>query len=40
MKPPNHIDGTDACANQRNASIDYRACRKGAPQFFHEQCRS
>lgn len=36
----NQIDGTSVCANHRRGSIDYRECRKGAKQHFHEQCRA
>ncbi|MBB1521200.1 hypothetical protein [Aquipseudomonas guryensis] len=35
----NRIDYTSVCANHRRGSIDYRECRKGAKQFFKEQCR-
>lgn len=35
----NYIDGTSVCANHRRGSIDYRECRKGAKQFFKEQCK-
>lgn len=36
----NRIDYGSVCANQRRGSIDYRECRKGAKQFFNEQCRA
>lgn len=36
----NYIDGTSVCANHKRGSIDYRECRKGAKQFFKEQCRA
>lgn len=36
----NRIDYTSVCANHRRGSIDYRECRKGAKQFFKEQCRA
>ncbi len=35
----NYIDGTSVCGNHRRGSIDYRECRKGAKQFFKQQCR-
>lgn len=35
----NRIDYTSVCANHRRGSIDYRECRKGAKQFFKDQCR-
>ncbi|MCU1716806.1 hypothetical protein [Pseudomonas sp. 5P_3.1_Bac2] len=35
----NYIDGATVCGNHRKGSIDYRECRKGAKQYFHEQCR-
>lgn len=35
----NHIDGTSVCANHRRGSIDYRECRKGAKQFFKDECK-
>lgn len=35
----NYIEGTSVCANHRRGSIDYRECRKGAKQFFKEQCK-
>lgn len=36
----NYIDDTSVCANHKRGSIDYRECRKGAKQFFKEECRS
>ncbi|MOA01336.1 hypothetical protein D3C78_1207420 [compost metagenome] len=36
----NYIDGTSVCANHKRGSIDYRECRKGAKQFFKEQCQA
>lgn len=36
----NYIDNTSVCANHKRGSIDYRECRKGAKQFFKEECRS
>jgi hypothetical protein len=36
----NRIDGTSVCANHKRGSIDYRECRKGAKQFYKEQCRA
>lgn len=36
----NRIDGASVCANHKRGSIDYRECRKGAKQFFKEQCRA
>jgi hypothetical protein len=35
----NYIDGTSVCANHRRGSIDYRECRKGAKQFFKDECK-
>lgn len=35
----NYIENTSVCANHRRGSIDYRECRKGAKQFFKEQCK-
>jgi hypothetical protein len=35
----NYIDGTSVCANHRRGSIEYRECRKGAKQHYHEECR-
>ena len=35
----NYIDGGSVCANHKRGSIDFRECRKGAKQFFKEQCR-
>lgn len=36
----NQIDGGSVCANHRRGSIEYRECRKGAKQHYHEECRS
>jgi hypothetical protein len=36
----NYIDGTTVCANHKRGSINYRECRKGAKQYFKEQCRA
>lgn len=36
----NRIDGRSVCANYRRGSIEYRECRKGAKQYFHEECRT
>jgi hypothetical protein len=36
----NYIDSGSVCANHRRGSIDYRECRKGAKQFFKDQCRA
>nr|WP_279577412.1 hypothetical protein [Pseudomonas sp. LA21] len=36
----NYIDNTSVCVNHKRGSIDYRECRKGAKQFFKEECRS
>lgn len=36
----NYIDDTSVCANHKRGSINYRECRKGAKQFFKEECRS
>lgn len=36
----NYIDDTSVCANHKRGSINYRECRKGAKQYFKEQCRA
>lgn len=36
----NRIDDRSVCANYRRGSIEYRECRKGAKQYFHEECRA
>ena len=36
----NVIVGGSVCANYKKGSFQYRECRKGAKQFFHEVCRS
>ncbi len=35
----NYIDGRTVCGNHKRGSIDYRECRKGAKQFFKNECR-
>jgi len=35
----NRIDHGSVCTGYRSGSIDYRECRKGAKQWFKEQCR-
>lgn len=35
----NYIDSSSVCANYRRGSIEYRECRKGAKQHYHEECR-
>lgn len=35
----NYIDGGSVCGNHKRGSIDYRECRKGAKQFFKNECR-
>lgn len=35
----NYIDGGSVCGNHKRGSIDYRECRKGAKQFFKDECR-
>jgi len=36
----NHIESSSVCVNHKLGSIDYRECRKGAKQYFKEQCRA
>lgn len=36
----NRIDGSSVCDNHKRGSFDYRECRKGAKQHFHEECRA
>ncbi|MDH4870988.1 hypothetical protein [Pseudomonas sp. BN515] len=36
----NYIDGGSVCGNHKRGSIDYRECRKGAKQFFKDECRA
>jgi hypothetical protein len=36
----NEVDSTSVCLNYRRGSIEYRECRKGAKQWFKDQCRS
>lgn len=36
----NRIDGGSVCANHKRGSIDYRECRKGAKQYFKDQCKA
>jgi hypothetical protein len=35
----NQIDHGSVCRNLRSGSVEYRECRKGAKQWFKEQCR-
>lgn len=35
----NDIDASSVCLNYRRGSIEYRECRKGAKQWFKNQCR-
>ena len=35
----NYIDGGSVCGNHKRGSIDYRECRKGAKQYFKQECR-
>lgn len=36
----NRIDGSSVCSNHQRGSIDYRECRKGAKQYFKDQCKA
>lgn len=36
----NNIDSSSVCTNHKRGSVDYRECRKGAKQFFKEQCKA
>lgn len=36
----NRIDGSSVCGNHRSGSIEYRECRKGAKEYFKEECRA
>jgi hypothetical protein len=36
----NEIDSSSVCLNHRRGSIEYRECRKGAKQWFKDQCQS
>lgn len=36
----NEVDASSVCRNHRQGSIDYRECRKGAKQWFKQQCRA
>lgn len=36
----NYIDGGSVCGNHKRGSIDYQECRKGAKQFFKDECRA
>jgi hypothetical protein len=36
----NDVDSSSVCLNYRRGSIEYRECRKGAKQWFKDQCRS
>jgi hypothetical protein len=33
------IDSSSVCLNYKRGSIDYRECRKGAKQWFKDQCQ-
>ena len=35
----NDVDDSSVCLNYRRGSIEYRECRKGAKQWFKNQCR-
>ena len=35
----NRVDYGSVCTGYRSGSIEYRECRKGAKQWFKEQCR-
>jgi hypothetical protein len=36
----NEVDSSSVCLNYRWGSIEYRECRKGAKQWFKDQCRA
>lgn len=36
----NRIVAESVCSNYGQGSFNYRECRKGAKQYFHEQCRA
>jgi hypothetical protein len=36
----NEVDSSSVCLNYRRGSIEYRECRKGAKQWFKDQCRA
>nr|WP_312231896.1 hypothetical protein [Pseudomonas sp.] len=36
----NVVDGGSVCANYKKGSFEYRECRKGVKQFFHDNCKS
>lgn len=36
----NEVDASSVCRNHRLGSIDYRECRKGAKQWFKQQCHT
>lgn len=36
----NVVDGGSVCANYKKGSFEHRECRKGAKQFFHDNCKS
>lgn len=35
----NYIDNGSVCENHGRGSIDYRECRKGAKQYFRDECK-
>lgn len=36
----NEVDASSVCANYRRGLIEYRECRKGAKQWFKNECRA
>lgn len=36
----NEIDSSSVCLDYRRGSIEYRECRKGAKQWFKDECRA
>jgi hypothetical protein len=36
----NEVDSSSVCLDYRRGSIEYRECRKGAKQWFKDQCRA
>lgn len=36
----NEVDSSSVCLNYRRGSIEYRECRKGAKQWFNDECRA
>jgi hypothetical protein len=36
----NEVESASVCLNYRRGSIEYRECRKGAKQWFKDQCRT